>query len=199
MSASYWPTTSVRLVSALRTPEDHAAWERFQEEYAPALMEFCRRRGLQTADAEDVVQSVFLGAYRTLRDLEFSSDRGRFRSWLSTIALRAIWKIREQKMSAGWNLLPPQEFNRLQVNQRRLADEINETALTLAVDEVKAEFDPQTWNAFSSIWFDGERPRDVAARLNQTPSWVYKAKFNVLQRLKCVIRRMADGNAIDGF
>src|SRR5262245_58902393 len=97
MGGSNWPTTSVRLVAALRRPEDHVAWERFSTEYGPALLEFCERRGLQRADAEDLVQTVFVGVHRKIGVLEFSEDRGRFRSWLSTIALRAIWKLRYRK------------------------------------------------------------------------------------------------------
>lgn len=191
MGGSNWPTTSVRLVAALRRPEDHAAWERFSEEYGPALSEYGKRHGLQQADAEDIVQIVFLGVYGRVSFLEYSADRGRFRSWLSTIALRAIWKLQKRRLAQGCELKDPDELTGLQAAQTQLVDEINESVLQLAVDEVRPEFAAETWEAFSSIWFEGERPQAVAARLGRSASWVYKAKFNVLQRLKCVVQRVA--------
>lgn len=191
MGGSNWPTTSIRLVGALRRPEDRVAWERFSTEYAPALLEFCGRYNLQSADAEDIVQAVFLGTHRTIKNLEFSPDRGHFRSWLSTIALRAIWKFQERRRTRDCDLMDPVQMDELQAKQQELTAEINESVLKLAVDEVQPDFDPLTWVAFSAVWFDGERPQDVAARLCRTTGWVYKAKFNVLQKLKSVIRRMA--------
>ncbi|HUQ72266.1 MAG TPA: sigma-70 family RNA polymerase sigma factor [Planctomycetaceae bacterium] len=191
MGGTNWPTTSVRLVAAVRTPEDRSAWNRFSDEYGPALLEFCQRRGLQSADAEDVVQTVFLGVHRTAGGFDYSPDRGRFRSWLSTIALRAIWKLRQREWARQYELQSPAELDHLAGPHQVVLEELNASVTDLAVDVIRPEFDDPTWEAFSSIWLRGEKPQGVAARIGRSAGWVYKAKFKVLERLKSVVRRIA--------
>jgi len=186
-----WPTTSVRLVAAMRGPDEVTAWERFSTEYGPALFQFCTQRGLQPADAEDVVQTVFLGVHKRSVSFDQTVDRGRFRSWLSTIALRVIWKLRQRSLTAPLALMDPVELEGTVVAQQELLEEINACVLDLAIEQVRPEFHPEVWSAFAAIWSHGERPQAVAARLGKSTGWVYNAKFRVLQRLKEIVGRMA--------
>lgn len=192
MGESHWPTTSVRLVSALREPEDRVAWERFADEYAPALQSFCRRHGLQAADAEDIVQLVFVSTHHSVKRLEYSSDQGRFRSWLSTIALRAIWKLKERKRVRDGELKDPRELDRIEAAQQHLTEEINELVFQLAAKKVQTEFEVLSWQAFSLLWFEHGDPKTVAEQFDRPIAWVYRTKFNVLRRLKAVVRELAD-------
>ena len=195
---SQWPTTSVGLLAGLREADNGESWERFSTEYAPALLEFCLKRGLQQADADDVVQAVFVVTSRKIGAFEFHSDRGRFRSWLSTIALRAIWKLRQRELACPVQFVDPSTLAVIHSQQRTLVDEINASVLSLASLEVRDDVSAEIWDAFSSVWSDGQRPQDVAQRLGRSPGWVYKAKFNVLERLRVVVRRISS-NDISSF
>ena len=53
-------TDVILLVRVGQDPIDQAAWDAFVASYAPAISGWCRRRGLQPADAEDVTQDVLL-------------------------------------------------------------------------------------------------------------------------------------------
>jgi hypothetical protein len=52
------PCTNPSLIVRLAAADDRLAWEQFVEVYAPLVFAFAQRRGLQDADAADVVQQV---------------------------------------------------------------------------------------------------------------------------------------------
>src|SRR5262249_744043 len=57
MSSSTDSQTSLTLMDLLRRyPKDAGAWDRFVRRYRPKIYGWCRDRGLQEADAEDVAQ-----------------------------------------------------------------------------------------------------------------------------------------------
>jgi RNA polymerase sigma-70 factor (ECF subfamily) len=59
-------TTRASLLSRVRDVADEAAWREFQALYHDLLIRFCRRQGLQEADAADVVQTVMANLLRSL-------------------------------------------------------------------------------------------------------------------------------------
>ena len=72
--------THVSLLARLRLdPRDQAAWDAFVERYGPRIFRWCRGRGLQESDAEDVTQNVLLDLGRQMRTFEYRpapEDRG---------------------------------------------------------------------------------------------------------------------------
>src|SRR4051812_7815626 len=81
--------TSVTLLGRLRLePADGAAWALFVLRYGPLIRSWCRRWGLQDADAEDVAQAVLLRLADKLRTFQYDAARS-FRGWLRTIAHHA--------------------------------------------------------------------------------------------------------------
>lgn len=74
--------THPSLLSRVRDPADHVAWREFESRYRDLLLRFCRGRGLQHADAEDVVQVVLANMSRSLPRFVYDRRRGRFRDYL---------------------------------------------------------------------------------------------------------------------
>ncbi len=74
--------TRASLLSRVRDGSDHAAWREFDERYRELILRFCRRRGLQQADADDVAQTVLANLSKSLRGFEYDRSRGRFRDYL---------------------------------------------------------------------------------------------------------------------
>src|SRR5262249_54521926 len=75
-------TTRATLLGRVRDGDDAAAWREFDGAYREMLLRFCRSRGLQHADAEDVIQLVFVKLTGGLRRFEYDPGRGRFRDYL---------------------------------------------------------------------------------------------------------------------
>jgi RNA polymerase sigma-70 factor (ECF subfamily) len=57
-----------------------------------------------------------------------------------------------------------------------------------ALDVVRAEFEPRTWEAFWRIAIDGQSPAETAAAMQLSLSAVYQAKSRVLRRLRRELR-----------
>ena len=68
---------------------DHAAWEAFVARYGPKIRGWCRQRGLQPADAEDVTQDVLLRLSRALKTFTYDPSRT-FRGWLRSVTQHAL-------------------------------------------------------------------------------------------------------------
>ena len=85
-----FPETNHSLIARVQDLGDGASWAEFLEIYQPVVFRMARKRGLQDADAHDVVQQVFVSISRAIGRWEESPDKPPFRAWLTTIARNAI-------------------------------------------------------------------------------------------------------------
>jgi RNA polymerase sigma-70 factor (ECF subfamily) len=67
--------------------ERNRAWNALYDEHMDAVYRLVRCLGVPDADAEDIVQRVFLVAHRKARQLEQVQN---MRAWLRTVAVRAV-------------------------------------------------------------------------------------------------------------
>ena len=88
MSAS--PETRQSLLFRLKDRADDEAWFEFTEIYRPLIYRLARHKGLQHADADDLVQQVLAAVARVIDRWETDPNRARFRTWLSRVATNAI-------------------------------------------------------------------------------------------------------------
>ena len=190
MSVSDSPQTRASLLVQLRDGTNHAAWQEFIKLYGPVVYGFARKRGLQDADAADLMQEVMRSVSAAIGRLDYDRNQGTFRGWLFTITRNKIFtflsarRIRpqgsgdtttnrlleehpdEEEASNAWEM----EY------QRRLA--------AMAMDRVKGEFQETTWRAFWLTAVEGRSAADVAGQVGLSPGAIYVAKSRVLARLK---------------
>jgi RNA polymerase sigma-70 factor (ECF subfamily) len=89
--------TRPSLLVRVRNASDADAWRTFVAVYAPVVYRYARRQGLQDADAGDLTQEVMSELSRAIRDFTYQPERGRFRSWLRTIARRKLWQFQRRR------------------------------------------------------------------------------------------------------
>jgi RNA polymerase sigma-70 factor (ECF subfamily) len=53
-----------------------------------------------------------------------------------------------------------------------------------ALEQVRCQFETQTWNAFWQTAVEGRSPPDLTAELGMSPAAIRQAKSRVLRRLK---------------
>lgn len=184
------PLTRTSLVLQLREPGNHAAWQEFARLYGPVIYGFARKRGLQDADAADMMQDVLRSVSGAIGTLDYDRRRGSFRGWLFTITRNKIFnflsarKIRPQGSGdTTTNKLLDQEPAATDDTdtweleyQRRIA--------ALAMEKIKGEFQEKSWQAFWRTAVEGVGVPEVSRELGMSAGAIYVAKSRVLARLK---------------
>ncbi len=91
------PATRASLLVRLRDGDDADAWGEFARIYAPVIYGFARKRGLQDADAADLMQEVLRSVSSAARRLEYDPARGTFRGWLFTVTRNKIFNFMDSR------------------------------------------------------------------------------------------------------
>lgn len=177
------------------------AWERLCALYGPVVYGWCRRLGQQDSDASDSVQEVFravsasIGTFRGAD--EATPDGGgaaSFRGWLWTIARNQV-RLQLRKQAGRPQAIGGSDAHRKLAERAEAAaahdDETTEpdgssTRRRLvqgALDQIRQDFSPTTWQAFTRVSLQGESIAAVASDLGLSEAAVRQAKFRVLRRL----------------
>jgi len=164
----------------------HDAWRRMFNLYAPLVHYWCCEAGLQSNDAEDVVQEVFRTVVARVGEFRLDGTPGAFRAWLKSITRHKLGDyFREHRRRCG--LLGQIE---------RLAEETpssgTESALTpetrllyrRATTLIRKECEERTWRAFKRVVMDGLPAKEVAEELGMSVNAVYLTRSRLLRRLR---------------
>src|SRR6476660_1968850 len=87
------PLTRASLLVQIRDGSNHAAWQEFINLYGPVVYGFARKRGLQDADAADLMQDVLRSISSAINRLDYDRTRGTFRGWLFTITRNKVYNF----------------------------------------------------------------------------------------------------------
>jgi RNA polymerase sigma-70 factor (ECF subfamily) len=191
--SSNWPSTQSQLLLSIRDAQDRESWDRFVELYAPVIYHFALVKGLQNADAEDVVQEVITDVSRAISTFEYDPSKGRFRAWLGKVAYHRICRFhRGEKRRAGIAGLKEDQLAEIPKTEEGEWIEIfNSRVLESALDAVRPLCSQEQWRAFDQLWVQDQPPKDVAQALDRPIDWVYKTKSQVLKLLKREVERLA--------
>jgi RNA polymerase sigma factor (sigma-70 family) len=194
------PTTRPSLLVRLRNPMDERAWSEFVEIYGPLIEQLARQRGLQDADAADLVQEVFRAVAVAIERYDPDPARGSFRGWLSTIARNLIVNLlnaqRRHPRGTGdteiqqlLEALPAPDSE-----ESALFDaEYHRRLLHWAAERIKDEFSAAVWLAFWKTGVEGQSADEAARALGLSVGTVYQYKSRVVARLRKEIERVAGG------
>src|ERR1700751_462217 len=91
------PATRASLLVRLRDGGNVGAWQEFVRLYAPIIYGFARKRGLQDADAADLMQDVLRSVSSAVPRLEYDPVRGTFRGWLFTVTRNKVFNFLESR------------------------------------------------------------------------------------------------------
>lgn len=196
------PLTRASLLVQIRDAANAVAWKEFVELYGPVVYGFARKRGLQDADAADVMQDVMRSVSSSIGRLEYDRDQGTFRGWLFTVTRNKVFNFlsarRVRPQGSG-----DTTTNRLLDTHADANDESDAWELEYqrrlaarAMERVKSEFQENTWRAFRLTAIEGVPAAEAAQQVGLTPGAIYVAKSRVLARLKAeveVLRNEEEG------
>lgn len=184
------PETRASLLARVRDPADQAAWHEFVEIYQPIILRLARQKGMQEADADDVVQQVLMAVAKALEQRGHDLNRAKFRTWLGRVAHNAILNAltrgkpdRGAGDSAILALLNKHESQNgpdsdlLQLEYRR-------EVFRWAARQVRKEFHQTTWDAFWLTAVEGRTVEAVAEKLAKSQGAIYTARSRVMRRIQ---------------
>jgi RNA polymerase sigma-70 factor (ECF subfamily) len=191
-------STSESLLDRLKEG-DAASWRRFLSLYTHLVLWWCWRGGVRRHDAEEVAQEVFQAVAAKVARFD-RRRRGSFRAWLRGITQHKLYahyrrSVKQpqalggsegEELLAGVPVDPPEDSAG--------PEELTERAILCrrALDLMRSEFDPRTWEAAWRTIAEGQRPADVAAALGMTANAVYIARSRVLARGRELLRELMD-------
>jgi RNA polymerase sigma factor (sigma-70 family) len=192
------PLTRASLLVRIQDPSDAEAWRQFFELYAPVVYGFARKRGLQDADAADLMQDVLRSVAGAAGRLNYDPAKGSFRGWLYSVTRNKIFnfldKRRRRERASGdsgahrrLEELPAPEDDRAEFDR-----DYERRRFAWASERVREEFQPATWQAFWLTAVDGLSAKDAGGKLKMSPGAVYVAKSRVIARLREEIESLND-------
>ncbi|MBY0523838.1 MAG: sigma-70 family RNA polymerase sigma factor [Gemmataceae bacterium] len=193
------PATRASLLVRLRDPQDRDAWQQFFQVYSSVVYGFARRRGLQDADAADLMQDVLRRVASAAGKLDYDPRRGTFRGWLFTVTRNRLYDFlnRRQKQVQAAGGSDMQERLDGQAATANNADplwdqEYQRGVAYWAMERIRPEFQEKTWQAFWLTAVDGKTPQEVAGQLQMSAGAIYVAKSRVLARLRTEVQQWQD-------
>lgn len=174
----------------LRDGGNYGAWQQFLTLYGPIVYGFARKRGLQDADAADLMQEVMRSVSTSIGRLDYDPRQGSFRGWLFTMTRNKVYNFlsarRIRPQGSGDTATNQMLDTHPEGNdgadlweveyQRRLA--------AMAMERIKSEFQANTWQAFWLTAVEGASTADASKQTGLSSGAVYVAKSRVLARLK---------------
>lgn len=183
--------TSPTLLERIRRPDDPAAWKEFVQLYTPLLYHWAGQLGLQSAEAADLVQDVFVNVLKAMPEFQYDGRRS-FRAWLCTLARNKFRDARRKHMplaaGSGMDEMPVTSDPIAEVDEAEYRRFLTERALQLA----RSEFAPETWQAFWGVVVEGRTANEVAKQFGLSVNAVYLARGRVLRRLRESLRGLLD-------
>jgi RNA polymerase sigma factor (sigma-70 family) len=213
--AILWPSTRPTLMLGIQDARNETAWSTFVDLYLPIVLKYCRKKGLQEADARDVTQNVIERVRRFIHT--YNPSAGRFRGWLAAIARNETFRhFKKSKRGTGRGGIgndddDDKEFNTVKGGPDLDWDRIFDAhLLEKAIERVGPEFSATKWRAFGSVAFHVELTpqgkvlmrvenpdfKQVAGELGVKVAWVYKVKSEIMKRLMQEVLYLADEMAL---
>ena len=180
------------MLSRLRDLGDHDSWSAFDERYRELILRYCRRKGLQPSDAEDVRQMVMLNLAKQLRTFQYDVHKGRFRQYLGMVVRNAIHRL-FRSPNAKLGGLDTAVESQLQAQPDERLDELWEeewmaSHYRRALKVVRQSSEPQSVVAFEAL-LAGQNLDQVASKLGMSREAVQKVKQRMRDRLREVVAK----------
>jgi RNA polymerase sigma-70 factor (ECF subfamily) len=182
-------TTSGSLLLRVRNASDTAAWLEFENRYSELIRRYCARRGIKSADIDDISQLVWVDLARRLRGFEYDAAKGRFRGYLGRVVQNAISRhfARDKR-----NVLALDD-----VVHTAIADDSDDVDKAwdqewvdhhyrLAMQTIERTFEETSVALFKRL-LAGATVAQVAADLGMTVAAVTQAKHRIRVRMKDLI------------
>lgn len=171
---------------------DRNAWGDFHSLYFPLVCQWCRRWGLQEADAEDVAAELCERLGQGLAN--YDRVLGKFRSWLRVVTMRAVASYFRHE-NRHRHLQPADHVAAGDDLFRAIC--LHDT-LETAMRNVRKNQTPRCCNVWELVEVNGKSVQEAATQLEVHQSVVYRDRVTFREALRGELVRLNDGEDILG-
>ena len=194
------PETRASLILRLQNADDVVAWDEFADIYGPTVFRVAIRRGLQAADADNLVQEVLLAVSLSVTRWLERDDRGSFRAWLLTIARNESVNMLTQRATRSLGAegdMAREQFEAIAISgeiSSLIDHEYERSVFQWAADRVRQTVADHTWQAFWLTHVEGHSIDDAALLLNTRPGNIYFGRSRVMTRIRSLVQQYEENN-----
>jgi RNA polymerase sigma factor (sigma-70 family) len=194
-SAELIPTRH-SLLSRLKDSNDQESWKHFFDTYWKLIYTTAIRAGLNSAEAEDVVQETVMSVFKSIPKFEYDNKRGSFKTWLLRLTQ---WRIQDQFRKRQRDIKPhyrSAETGTDTATVERVIDpvgskleemwdeEFEANLLQAAAERVKKKVDPKQYQIFDLYVTKKWPVSKVASTLQINSAQVYLIKHRIGSLIK---------------
>jgi RNA polymerase sigma-70 factor (ECF subfamily) len=192
--------TDAALIGRLRNLDDHQSWDDFYRAYWKLIYRFACERGLNDAEAREVVQDTLLSVARSLHGFRPACEGGSFKRWLLCLTRRRAAdhfrrRPRELPMRARSNAGTGGTGTAERVADPQCAQandrwerEWEAQVLDAALEKLKRRVSPRHYQVFHLAVMKEQPTARVAETLGLNLAQVYLVKHRVLRDFKQMIK-----------
>ena len=182
---------------------DESSWQEFYEMYWRAIYGYALRFGMREADAQDIVQEVFVKIFRQMPAFDYDRGKGRFLSWVKTVTRTTVLDAYRRKNARIEGKLKAIEPGPDESGLEGIADpdghqisdpwelEWQKSLMAQGLMRVRARVSEITYSAFCLYALDGKSVKDVGEALGIAPSTVYVHSSRIMTMLKEEVSALA--------
>jgi RNA polymerase sigma factor (sigma-70 family) len=184
--------TSASLLRRLSDPQDREAWGTFVARYRDRIHAWCRRWGLQEADAEDMTQSLLLALPARMRNFAYDPARGSFRGWLKTVVRHAVGDFvqREARVRGVADPAALEQVAAVDDLLTRLREAFDLELFEEAMQRVRQRVRPVTWDAFRLTALENRPGKEAAALLGLQVAIVHVYRSRVQGLIRAEVQAL---------
>ncbi len=158
--------------------------DEFAQLYAPLAYAVARKRGLKQDDAEDIAQQVMMELLRMLPGFDYDRSRGSFKGLVKKIVGNRVTDSMRRRRPEPAGEMVEQAATANTDLDALFEREWQKVHLSAALDRVRMEVKPTTYQAFQLTFLDEVEPARVADMLGISTNQVAQYKCRVVQRLR---------------
>ena len=179
-------STRSSVLRAVANTENEAAWQRLFDLYAGFVFSIARSKGLNDADADDIVQVVFTDLARNLPTFQYDRAKGKFRSYLAGLV---HWRVTD-RLKAGkrdMELMASFEEESKATAAGDTAFEEREwqaAAMEEALRRIKPDVRPEHYAAFVASAIEGQDTETVSKLYGISSDNLYQIRKRLTAKLR---------------
>ena len=186
-------STRSSVLRAVANTENEAAWQRFFDFYAGFVFSIARSKGLNEADADDIVQVVFSDLARNLPTFKYDRAKGRFRSYLAGLV---HWRVMDRLKAGKRDMELMASFEEEAKATSSAGDKTFEerewqaAALEEALRRIKPEVNPEHYAAFVASAIEGQDTAAVTRLYGISSDNLYQIRKRLTAKLRETVEQV---------